>query len=96
VTHVRYKIKEITLALGEREANETEISQGLGPGQTPRRTIRVPDSLWEPAAAKAEEEGTELSVVLRRGLEGFLKAKPKKWDDDATAARNPIVEKVEA
>lgn len=40
---------------------------------TPRRTIRVPDSLWDAATAKAEERGETVSDVIRRALERYLK-----------------------
>ena len=42
---------------------------------TPRRTIRVPDPLWEAAAEKAKEEGTDVSAVIRKALERFVKRK---------------------
>jgi predicted transcriptional regulator len=41
--------------------------------QTPRRTIRVPDALWEAAQSKAEEQGTDVSAVIRKALERFVK-----------------------
>jgi predicted transcriptional regulator len=44
---------------------------------TPRRTIRVPDDLWEPAAAKAAARGEDLSSILRAALEQYLKRKDK-------------------
>lgn len=40
---------------------------------TPRRTIRVPDALWTAAAEKAKEQGTDLSAVLRKALERYVK-----------------------
>lgn len=40
---------------------------------TPRRTIRVPDALWDAAAAKAAEQGTDLSAVIRKALERYVK-----------------------
>lgn len=42
-------------------------------GNTPRRTIRVPDALWEAAAEKAKEQGTDVSAVIRKALERFVK-----------------------
>lgn len=42
---------------------------------TPRRTIRVPDELWDAAQAKAEERGENLSDVLRKALERYVKRK---------------------
>lgn len=61
----------------ERRANrlvedEARRSVPNTPG-TPRRTIRVPDSLWDAAAAKAAERGESLSDVLRRALERYVK-----------------------
>lgn len=40
---------------------------------TPRRTIRVPDALWQAAAQKAREQGTDLSAVLRKALERYVR-----------------------
>lgn len=40
---------------------------------TPRRTIRVPDALWTAAAEKAKGQGTDLSTVLRKALERYVK-----------------------
>jgi len=40
---------------------------------TPRRTIRVPDDLWAAAAEKAREQGTDVSAVIRKALERFVK-----------------------
>lgn len=40
---------------------------------TPRRSIRVPDQLWQAAQAKAEERGEDLSAVLRAALEKYVK-----------------------
>ena len=40
---------------------------------TPRRTIRVPDALWDAAAEKAEARGESLSDVLRKALERYVK-----------------------
>jgi hypothetical protein len=40
---------------------------------TPRRTIRVPDALWDAAQTKAEERGDNLSDVIRRALERYVK-----------------------
>ncbi|MGZ4621479.1 MAG: ribbon-helix-helix domain-containing protein [Blastococcus sp.] len=42
---------------------------------TPRRTIRIPDHLWEAAQAKAEARGDNLSDVIRRALERYVKAR---------------------
>lgn len=40
---------------------------------TPRRTIRVPDVLWDAAAEKAKVEATDLSTVIRKALERYVK-----------------------
>lgn len=42
---------------------------------TPRRTIRVPDALWDAAQAKATERGENLSDVVRAALERYVKRK---------------------
>ncbi len=42
---------------------------------TPRRSIRVPDELWDAAVAKAEERGETVSDVLRKALERYVKRK---------------------
>jgi antitoxin component of RelBE/YafQ-DinJ toxin-antitoxin module len=41
---------------------------------TPRRTIRIDDPLWNAAAAKADKEGTNMSKVIRRLLTAYVKA----------------------
>lgn len=38
---------------------------------TPRRTVRVPDDVWEAAQRKAEERGDNLSEVIRKALERY-------------------------
>lgn len=40
---------------------------------TPNRTIRVPDEIWEPAMAKAHDEGKTLTEVIVKALEAFLR-----------------------
>lgn len=40
---------------------------------TPRRTIRVPDSLWEAALIKAEVRGESLPEVIRKALERYVR-----------------------
>lgn len=42
---------------------------------TPRRTIRVPDALWDAASAKAEARGENLSEVIRAALERYVRRK---------------------
>lgn len=39
---------------------------------TPRRTIRIPDDEWDAGHVKAQEEGDNLTSVLRRLLRGYL------------------------
>lgn len=39
---------------------------------TPLRNIRVPDELWEAALAKATDQGTSLSDVIRTLLEDYV------------------------
>jgi len=41
----------------------------------PSRNIRVPDVLWAAAKAKADEQGDNLSEVIRRALERYVRAK---------------------
>lgn len=43
--------------------------------KTPRRTVRIDDNLWEAAGAKAEAEGTTVSVVIRDALKRYVKRK---------------------
>lgn len=40
---------------------------------TPRRTIRVPDALWDAAQVKADAEGTDVSTVIRKALERYVR-----------------------
>ncbi len=53
----------------------TPATVGKVPNQekTPRRTVRVPDEVWQAAQAKAEERGETLSDVIRRALERYAK-----------------------
>jgi predicted HicB family RNase H-like nuclease len=46
-------------------------------GKTPRRTVRVPDEVWQAAQAKAEARGDNLSDVIRRALERYARSKDK-------------------
>lgn len=39
---------------------------------TPRRTIRVPDDVWDPAIEKAHSEGTDVSTVIRDRLTEYI------------------------
>lgn len=40
---------------------------------TPRRTIRVPDELWEDVQRKAADEGTTVTDVVLRLLRAYLR-----------------------
>lgn len=40
---------------------------------TPLRNIRIDDDLWNAALAKAENEGSNLSEVIREWLETWVK-----------------------
>lgn len=42
-------------------------------GETSKRSVRVPDSVWKPAAQKAEREGKNVSDVVRRCLDEYAK-----------------------
>lgn len=42
---------------------------------TPRRTVRIADDLWNAAKAKADERGEELSTVIRKALERYVRSK---------------------
>ena len=42
-----------------------------GKGKTPLRAIRVPDSIWFPAQARAKEEDTTISAVVRDALQEY-------------------------
>jgi hypothetical protein len=39
---------------------------------TIHRTVRVPDEIWLPAKAKADEEGRNLSDIIREALRSYL------------------------
>ena len=39
------------------------------------RVIRVPDALWDAAVAEADANDETVSEVIRRALEGYVKAK---------------------
>lgn len=40
---------------------------------TGRRTVRVPDKVWNDAKKKAEREGKNVSDVVRKCLDDYLK-----------------------
>lgn len=43
------------------------------PGRgTTKRSIRIPDALWDPALAKAKRRGETLNEVIRAALERYL------------------------
>lgn len=60
------------LADERARARDTVPSVPNTPG-TPRRTIRVPDALWDAAQAKAQERGENLSDAIRKALERYVK-----------------------
>jgi hypothetical protein len=39
---------------------------------TKHRSIRVEDALWDPAKAKADKEGVNLSEVIREALRAYV------------------------
>ena len=41
--------------------------------ETPRRTARVPDEVWDPAVIKAGADGTSLGAVITALLAGWLR-----------------------
>lgn len=44
--------------------------------KTPRRTVRVPDDVWQPAARKARDNGENVSEVIRRALADYIRDDP--------------------
>lgn len=42
-------------------------------GETPRRTVRVPDGRWQAAKEKAEREGKDVSDVVNDCLERYVR-----------------------
>ena len=42
--------------------------------ETPRRTVRIPDDLWDAAVARAAAEGITASDLLRRLLAAHLES----------------------
>jgi predicted transcriptional regulator len=40
---------------------------------TARRTVRIPDELWEAAQEAAEERGESVSDIIRRALEDYIR-----------------------
>lgn len=41
--------------------------------KTPRRTVRVPDEVWQPASRKARDNGENVSEVIRRALADYIR-----------------------
>lgn len=39
----------------------------------PRRSVVIPDDLWEKAKAKADERGETVSAAIRRLLERYVR-----------------------
>lgn len=44
--------------------------------KTPRRTVRIPDEVWQSAARKARDNGENVSEVIRRALDDYLREDP--------------------
>jgi uncharacterized protein (DUF4415 family) len=44
-------------------------------GETPRKTVRVPDAVWKDAQEKAEAEGKTVSDVVNDCLRRYLRRK---------------------
>lgn len=59
----------------------TTVARVPNQEKTPRRTVRVPDTLWEAAAAKADENGETVSDVVRRALERYVKRPSRRAGD---------------
>lgn len=48
----------------------------ISQGETPIRTVRVSDELWEAAIRAANDNGETISDVIRRALEVYVRAWP--------------------
>ncbi|GII84614.1 hypothetical protein Ssi03_26040 [Sphaerisporangium siamense] len=46
-------------------------------GQTPNRTVRVPDEVWDEAKRKADEEGTNVTDVVNDCLRRYIAKKKR-------------------
>lgn len=57
---------------------------GKASREMPARNVRVPDHIWEPAAARAEHRGDNLSAVIRRALAEY--AKPRAGEPATTGS----------
>jgi hypothetical protein len=51
-------------------------------GDTPRRTIRVDDELWDASQAKAKKNGNNLSAIVRDALRQYLEGSDNKVISD--------------
>lgn len=40
--------------------------------KTPARAVRISDELWTAAGKKAAAEGTNITAVIRKGLEQYV------------------------
>ncbi|HEX6937922.1 MAG TPA: YlcI/YnfO family protein [Longimicrobiales bacterium] len=49
-------------------------------GQTPNRTVRVPDEVWEEAKKQAAEEGKNVSDVVNDCLRRYIQRRRKRHD----------------
>ena len=49
-------------------------------GQTPNRTVRVPDEVWEEAKRLAAEEGKRVSDVVNDCLRRYIQRRHKRHD----------------
>ncbi len=44
-------------------------------GNTPPRSVRVPDDVWNAARERAEREGTTLTAIILRALERYARGR---------------------
>ncbi len=44
--------------------------------KTPRRTVRVPNEVWQPAGQKARDNDENVSEVIRRALTDYIRDDP--------------------
>lgn len=49
---------------------------GVGRDETPVRTVRVPEELWQRAQRKARRRNEQLSTVIRRALFAYVRDEP--------------------
>ena len=49
---------------------------------TPKRSIRVPDELWEAAQRVARDRGESVTAVVIRALVRYVRAHPLESDDE--------------